>query len=236
MHLFCLFRCGYLARPDRPHGLVSDHHLAPVVDFGGESLHLSLAHSDRLPSLALFQKLSNAEDHPESLLKRVRGLVRNKLVRLVELWDVAPLGVAQNDPVAADVLDHFGRHFTCERAAAFYPAVLSSHGPVGTKLVARGREIWERRTERDFNLSVSLGCLVERSDEVFQRLFVAVAFPVPPHEKRPRHHRHAPSARADRRRRGRRDSSFARRRHSRPAERALEHCSSRNKRSHASPN
>mmetsp|Transcript_1558 Transcript_1558/g.4757 ORF Transcript_1558/g.4757 Transcript_1558/m.4757 type:complete len:248 (-) Transcript_1558:183-926(-) len=120
----CLQGCGDNACADGPDRLVGDDHLAPVLDLGDDGVHHPLVHRVRLALLALLQELADAEDHGE--LRRLRHLDLHR-AGLVVLPVLGPaLGVADDGPVDADVLELPGADLACERALCGLGDVLSA--------------------------------------------------------------------------------------------------------------
>lgn len=83
-----------LARPDRPHGLVRDDDLGPVLRLEGRDDGLQLRLDDGLGALglALLERLADAEDDAQAGVDRGARLVRDERGGLVE--ERAALGVA----------------------------------------------------------------------------------------------------------------------------------------------
>jgi len=75
-----------------------------VTDLVGNGLELPEADFSGLARLPLLQQLPDTGDHVQAGLEGKADLLANELVRLTK--DVAALGVAEDDPLAAAVQDH----------------------------------------------------------------------------------------------------------------------------------
>lgn len=85
----------------------------PILDLVGNGGRLPEDDLLGLSGLPLVQLLPDADDDLEALLQGVLDLLGDQVVRLAK--DVAPLGVAQDDPLAAQVLDHRRGDLTCKK-------------------------------------------------------------------------------------------------------------------------
>lgn len=125
MNLLSLLSGGNLASADGPDGLIGDNDLGPVRNLSLEGGELAADHIDRLAGLTLLQRLTAAPDNANSVLSGVFGLEGDDLVALTQ--DGAALGVAQNGPVDAAVLQLRDRNFAGESAIRLVEDVLGGN-------------------------------------------------------------------------------------------------------------
>jgi hypothetical protein len=112
--LLHLLRSGRLASADRPHRLVGEDHLRPVVHNPLDGVQLPLDDLDGPVLLPFLQRLSEAEDDLDVVLERALHLLGDHLVRLPEVRP--PLRVAQDHPRHLDVLQVLRSHLSSESA------------------------------------------------------------------------------------------------------------------------
>lgn len=174
---------GDLAGADGPDGLVGDDNLGPVRDLGLEGGELLADDLDGLAGLALLQGLAAAPDDAQAVLGCVLGLAGDHLVALAE--DGAALGVAQDGPVDAAVLELRDGDFAGEGAVGLVVDVLGGDLNAGAEAFADEEEI--QVGGRDDNLwselsnavSIDRGCTVMdslRSKGGLKRTDVGVEF------------------------------------------------------------
>lgn len=147
MDLLSLLSGGNLASANGPDGLIGDDDLRPVGDLGLESGELLADDIDGLAGLTLLQGLSAAPDHTDAVLGGVLGFEGNNLVALTE--DGAALGVAQDGPVDAAVLELGDGDFAGESAIGFVVDVLGGNFEALAEVLADEEEMQVGRRDDD---------------------------------------------------------------------------------------
>mmetsp|Transcript_24892 Transcript_24892/g.73599 ORF Transcript_24892/g.73599 Transcript_24892/m.73599 type:complete len:351 (+) Transcript_24892:107-1159(+) len=155
---------------DRPHGLVRDHNLAPLLhgQHVGDRLELRLAHVECGPGLPLLQRLADARHHVEALRDSILDLLGDQLVGLIahqtitRLWRGTALAVAQDDPLDAQVNQLVRCHLAGERACATKVAVLRRDLDLGVEAGLDSRQVKERRRNDDLDLVKELWAVLDR--------------------------------------------------------------------------
>lgn len=147
MDLLSLLSGGNLASANGPDGLIGDDDLRPVRDLGLESGKLFADDIDGLAGLTLLQGLSAAPDHANAVLGGVLGLEGDNLVALAE--DGAALGVAQDGPVDAAVLELRDGDFAGESAIGLVVDVLGGNFEALAEVLADEEEMQVRRRDDD---------------------------------------------------------------------------------------
>lgn len=111
VRLLSLIGRRHLARSNSPHRLVRNHNVIPVLLLQKihHSLQLSLADVHRLSALPVLQKLTDAQDHLDSVRQSHLHLLSNELVGFGS-HGVTTLAVTQDRPVNTEVYDSFKEH------------------------------------------------------------------------------------------------------------------------------
>src|SRR5664280_868208 len=144
--LLGLGRGGGLSRPDRPDRLVRERQVRRVepLDRGA----LPFQHRQRLASLALLERLADAEDHVEAGALGRLSAGAGGGVALAEV--LPPLRVAGDHPAHPELGEHRRRDLAGERAAVLPVAVLGADRDLGAGRDQHGRgEQRERRADDD---------------------------------------------------------------------------------------
>ncbi len=139
-----------LAGPDRPDRLVRDHDLAEPLGLDPGQILLDLVAELALgvAGLALLLGLADAQDRHEAGRERRRDLQLERPVGLAE--QLAPLGVAEDHAVDADLDQHRRRHLAGERALGRLVHVLRVDlDPRAARRVDHRLQRRERRADRD---------------------------------------------------------------------------------------
>merc|ERR1719188_2064442 len=178
--LLCLRGRRGLARADRPDRLVSQYHAGPVCDMVGDGLELREANLLCLARLPLLQLLADAGQHLEAVLEAELDLLADERVALTQ--DVPPLRVAENDPLAAHVLDHAGADLPGEGALRRLVAVLRGDANALSKLAANVLEVDGGDGDDDLCRRVKRARGQELADSV-DRGLVPVHLPVASNEE-----------------------------------------------------
>lgn len=182
VHLLRLGGATRLARPDRPHGLIRQHHLRPVRHLARQRLQLLEDHLVRPLLLALHQRLPDGDDDAQPQRDRVRRFQRNHRVGLAQ--DVAPLGVARNHPPHAHVGQLVRADLAREGAALGAPAVLRRDVDARRQRGDDLREVDVGGADDEVDVVVELR-RVEVGDKLVDGGLGAVALPVAAQEELP---------------------------------------------------
>ena len=137
---------------DRPDRLVGDRDDAELLGLelleAGLDLVAELALG--VAALALLLGLADAQDRPQADPQRRRHLLGQRAVGLVEV--LAALGVAEDDAVDADLLEHRAAHLAGERALGRLVHVLRVDLDArAARRVDHGLQRGERRAHRDLD-------------------------------------------------------------------------------------
>jgi len=171
---------GGLAGTDGPNRFIGEDDPAPVGDVG---LHRGQLGEHNLLGAAGFplgQLLSEAGDHLEPFCERKADLLADELVGLAE--DVASFGVAEDDPLAAEVLDHGGGDLPGEGALANLVAVLGRNSNIGRDDLPRVGKVALGTAHHDLCFSTERS-LFEEIGNAINFGFIAVHFPVSTNEE-----------------------------------------------------
>ncbi|MNV54376.1 hypothetical protein D3C71_1465670 [compost metagenome] len=154
---------GRFAGTDSPDWLVCDNRLSRL--FGSQSLErafsLHFAYFLRLVGFTLFELLAYAHDWSDAVAERRVHLLVHDFVRFAEIS--AALGVAENDIIHTQILQHHAADFTGERAAVLEMQVLSADlDGCAFSQFGQNRQIGERRANYGlhachFSLALNLG-------------------------------------------------------------------------------
>lgn len=145
--LLRLLDSGDLASADGPDGLVGNDDLAPVANLGLEGSQLLLNDGNGLAGLALLQGLAAAPDDAHAAFGRDLGLGGDQAVRLAK--DRPALGVAQDGPVDAAVLELGNADLAGERTVGLVKDVLSSNLQARLEMLADEQKVEGRRGDHD---------------------------------------------------------------------------------------
>ena len=90
--------------------------------------------------------------------------------------------MTDKDPFDAHVGQHIGRRFARKGSITLDPAILRTHGNIGTKGRSDRLQVHLRRTHNDFRV-LAQGGLVEHGDKVGRLLDGTIALPVTTHKE-----------------------------------------------------
>src|SRR5512135_3388532 len=109
---------------DRPHRLIGDFDFVYITFADPLQCRVKLSTDDcgRLVVTALLDRFPNAKNRPHAMIDNRRNLARDQIVALMK--NMAPLGMAENNKVAADLPQHRRTDLACESAAVLPVAVL----------------------------------------------------------------------------------------------------------------
>mmetsp|Transcript_8206 Transcript_8206/g.24575 ORF Transcript_8206/g.24575 Transcript_8206/m.24575 type:complete len:472 (-) Transcript_8206:150-1565(-) len=171
-----LLRGGSEAGANGPDGLVGDDNIGPVLLGEDVGVRLDLGEDEfvRGASLAGLKGLAAAGDHLEALVECVFGLLGHLLVRLALS---AALGMSDDGPAHAHILEHVSGGFAGEGSISLDPAVLRSDSDVGSELLLHALNVNLRRAHDNLRVRAE-SRLVEHRDEVVHLRDGAVALPV----------------------------------------------------------
>ena len=126
MDFLSLLSGSGLAGTDSPDGLVGDDDVLELLNGQVEyaTLELSLANLVLLVGLTLFEALSDAEDHLQSVLECKKHLLLQDFGSLTIV--AATLRVTENHILCSGALHHFGRNLTRVGTFLLVGAVLGS--------------------------------------------------------------------------------------------------------------
>jgi hypothetical protein len=135
-----------------PDGLVGDDDLAPVLDLVRNSLELLGDNVDGGAGLPLLEALTAAQDDADTAVERSLGLAGDEGVVLLQ--DGAALGVAEDGPCDAAVLELLGGDLTGEGTVGLVVDVLSGDLETLAEVLAGQKEV-ERGGSNDDLCSLS---------------------------------------------------------------------------------
>ncbi|GIX65262.1 deoxyribose-phosphate aldolase [Babesia caballi] len=122
MHLLDLLAGSDLASADGPDGFVCHHHEVPVSDSTHEGVNLTSDDFAYATFLTLGEVLTNTHGGVQLGLLRKSDLGRHNLVGLTE--EGAPLGVTDQRPLEAEVVQHRDGELAGEGATLYLRKVL----------------------------------------------------------------------------------------------------------------
>ena len=122
---------GGLAGADGPHGLIGDDALAQLLGgyAGQRGLHLQGDELHGDAQLPLLQRLTHADNGVQTGLQRGQYLLVDDEIRLAEI--LAALGVADDDVLHAQILQHIGGDLAGVGAGLLKEHVLCANGHAG---------------------------------------------------------------------------------------------------------
>ena len=163
---------------DGPDRLVSDYNLAPVLNLLANGGELAGIDGVSLARLALIQLLSDASHDVEVLVKSGLDFGGDDLIGLTK--DVAPLTVAEDDPVETEVLEHGGTGLSSVGTIAVERAVLGGKLHLrSSKLGLYLSEMKEGGGDDDLHFGLAEAELLEHTaGEVAAEVNAAIALPV----------------------------------------------------------
>ena len=181
--LLRLLRRGGAPGADGPHRLVGEHDAAPVVDVGDEGVELAREDLVGAPADTVRLELADARQDVHARGEARLRLGADELVGLAE--DVAALGVPEDDPLDAHVLELVDVDLAGERAL-LHVAVLRGDLEALLGLLVHSVEQHERGREHDLDVLGELR-LVEVLDQLVSLGADQVALPVSTDEELARH-------------------------------------------------
>ena len=167
--LLRLLRRRCLPRTDRPHRLVGNDDASPVLipDVFLDRRQLPVADFVRRARLLFGQLLADAHDRVQAGRQRVGHLLAGQLVALAE--EGPPLRMTDEDPAAAEVLDHHRTDLAGVRAVLNAETVLRGDANSLVQPVSDVLEVAERRTDDDLRLRICSAGVEEQYDVVDAR-------------------------------------------------------------------